>query len=63
MMMYLVSFTNFGYTKAFGDIDSAIAHMKRAGFESVLMTEKGDRLGEFRPIGGGFFLNKSLDLF
>jgi hypothetical protein len=52
--MYLVSFTNFAYTKAFNDIDLAIAHMERAGFESVLMTSVGDRLGEFRPLGGGF---------
>ena len=56
--MYLVSFTNFAYTKAFNDIDLAIAHMERAGFESVLMTSVGERLGEFRPLGGGFFFDR-----
>jgi len=56
--MYLVSFTNFAYTKAFETADQAIAHMKRAGFEAVLMTARGDRIGEFRPLSGQFIYNQ-----
>jgi len=52
--MYLVSFTNMGYSKEFASQDSAITYMKRACFEAVLMTPKGERIGEFRPISGEF---------
>ncbi len=52
--MFLVSFTNMGYSKEFNNIESAIAYMERACFEAVLMTPKGERLGEFRPISGRF---------
>jgi len=52
--MFLVSFTNMGYSKEFNNIESAIAYMERACFEAVLMTPKGERIGEFRPISGRF---------
>jgi hypothetical protein len=50
--MFLVQFTNFSYTKDFNSIETAIAHMERAGFESVLMTKHGVILGGFSPFGG-----------
>lgn len=50
--MYLVSFTNFGYSKHFNDLDAAATYMRRAGFESTLMTPKGELIAEFRPISG-----------
>lgn len=50
--MYLVSFTNFGYSKPFNDLDSAATYMRRAGFESTLITPKGELIAEFRPISG-----------
>lgn len=51
-MMYLVSFTNFGYTKDFDSKEKALIYMERACLESVLMTEKGKVLGGFSPISG-----------
>jgi hypothetical protein len=51
-LMFLVQFTNFTYTKAFTTMEKAVAHMIRAGFDSVLMTEKGVILGEFSAISG-----------
>jgi hypothetical protein len=50
--MYLVSFTNFGYSKQFNDLDAAVTHMRRSGFEAVLMTPKGEVIAKFRPISG-----------
>ena len=50
--MYLVSFTNFGYTKDFPTKEQAQTYMERAGFESVLMTARGEVLGGFSPISG-----------
>lgn len=52
--MFLVSFTNMGYTKEFANKESAIAYMERACFEAVLLTPKGERIGEFRPISSRF---------
>ena len=48
--MYLVSFTNFGYTKDFDTKERAMLYMERACLEAVLMTEKGEVLGGFSPI-------------
>ena len=50
--MFLVQFTNFAYTKHFDTVEKAIIHMKRAGFESILVTNKGVVLGGFSPFGG-----------
>jgi hypothetical protein len=50
--MFLVQFTNFAYTKAFITMEKAVAHMIRAGLDSVLMTERGTILGEFSAISG-----------
>jgi hypothetical protein len=50
--MYLVSFTNFGYTKDFATKEQAQTYMERACLESVLMTVKGEILGGFSPISG-----------
>jgi hypothetical protein len=50
--MFLVQFTNFAYTKSFTTMEKAIAHMIRAGFDSVLMTEQGSIIGEYSAISG-----------
>ncbi len=50
--MYLVRFTNFAYSKPFETLEKAIAHMQRAGFESVLTDPKGNTIGEFSPFSG-----------
>ena len=50
--MFLVQFTNFVYTKAFDSEERAIAHMRRACFESVLMTNTGEVLGHYNPLAG-----------
>ena len=50
--MYLVSFTNFSYSKQFNDLDAAVTYMRRAGFEAVLMTPKGEVIAKFRLISG-----------
>ena len=59
--MYLVSFTNFAYTKAFNNKASAIAHMERACLESVLMDSAGKILGGFSPINGLALKKSGLD--
>jgi len=58
--MYLVSFTNFGYSKQFNDLDAAVTHMRRAGFEAVLY-RRGEVIAEFRPISSQvlFFENNA----
>ncbi len=50
--MYLVSFTNFGYTKGFDNKEQALIYMERACLEALLMTEKGEVLAGFSPIFG-----------
>jgi hypothetical protein len=50
--MYLVSFTNFAYTKAFKSADEAIKHMERACFHALLLDSQGRELGHFSPITG-----------
>jgi hypothetical protein len=52
MSMYLVSFTNMGYTKDFDSKEKAMIYMERACLESVLMTKTGEVLGGFSPISG-----------
>jgi hypothetical protein len=50
--MYLVSFTNFAYTKSFQSVDAATNHMKRACFEAILLQPDGREIGYFSPITG-----------
>ena len=50
--MYVVSFTNFDYTKDFKCLDTAIEHMKCVGFESVLLEPTGREVAHFSPITG-----------
>jgi hypothetical protein len=50
--VYLVSFTNLAYTKAFKSADEAIAHMERACFHALLLDQQGRELGHFSPITG-----------
>lgn len=50
--MFLVSFTNFGYTKSFKSANQAITYMERCGFECVLMTTDGKVISTYSPITG-----------
>ncbi len=52
-MMYLVSFTDFdNITVEFSTKKEAVAYMERVCLEALLMTEKGEVLAGFSPIGG-----------
>lgn len=50
--MFIVRFLSFHYTREFADFESALAHMKRACFDSVLETADGNILAEFSSICG-----------
>ncbi len=50
--MYEVRFVNFGYSKHFDNCQEAIHHMKKAGFESVLLKNDGHQIGYNSPISG-----------
>lgn len=51
--MFMVSFTNFGYGHdGFCSLEDALAHARKAGFESNIYDSNNRLVASFHPING-----------